>query len=62
MTKSENIGSILNLAGMLLICAAILLRRGDYHVNDFLMGLMNGAGIGFILLGLFQLGRKRSKA
>lgn len=62
MTKSKNSGYLINLAGMILICATILLRRSDVHVSDFLMGLMNGAGIGLIVLGLFQYGRKRSKA
>ncbi len=62
MSKTMKFGQITNLIGLLLICATIILRRGDYNIPDFAMGLMTGCGIGFMLFGLFQIGRSRSKA
>lgn len=49
------------LIGSLLVCGTIVIRRSGIQAEDFMMGLMNGAGIGFLLLALFRFGRKAGK-
>lgn len=62
MKNFKTTGLILNSVGVLLICATILLNRSAIETNDFVMGLMTGAGIGLCVLGLFFLGRMRSRS
>lgn len=56
MTKEKMQGFLLTVIGMLFVCLAMYLRRSGLHVPDFGLGLMNGAGIGFLLLALLRFG------
>lgn len=58
MTREQKQGQWFTLIGLLLVCGTIVIRRSGIHAEDFLMGLMNGAGIGCFILALFRFGRK----
>jgi hypothetical protein len=54
MTKEKMQGFLFTMIGMLFVGLTIYIRRSGVDVPDFGMGLMNGAGIGFLLLALLR--------
>lgn len=61
MTKEKMQGLLLTMIGMLFIVLAMYLGRSDIQMTDFGLGLMNGAGIGFLLLALLRYGNKSKR-
>lgn len=48
-------------AGMLLIVGPIVLKHTGVVLNDFMDGLLSGAGMGCVLLGLIKMPRKAAE-